>query len=92
MLFCSQAFLIFFLAVFCLYWAIPWQRPRVWLLLVASFVFYASWNKWLAILICVSTVCDYYFARGLDRWKQPYVRRSFLLISLVGNLGLLCYF
>src|SRR5438105_13808499 len=50
MLFCSQAFLLFFLAVFAIYWAMPWQRPRIWLLLVASFCFYASWNKWLALL------------------------------------------
>jgi alginate O-acetyltransferase complex protein AlgI len=92
MLFCSQAFLIFFLVVFCLYWSMPWPRPRVWLLLIASFVFYATWNKWLAILICVSTVCDYYLARGLDHWKQPRVRRTLLLISLIGNLGMLCYF
>src|SRR5438270_13125680 len=75
MLFCSQAFLLFFLAVFAIYWAMPWQRPRIWLLLVASFCFYASWNKWLALLIGVSTTCDYLLARGLERWTRPASRR-----------------
>ena len=30
-------------------------RARVWLLLAASFYFYASWNQWLALLIVVTT-------------------------------------
>src|SRR5262245_39826399 len=29
------------------------DRGRVWLLLLASFYFYASWNHWLAGLICL---------------------------------------
>ena len=63
MLFCSEAFLLFFAIVFTLYWAMPWQRGRVWLLLIASFYFYATWNRWLALLIGVSTVIDYFLAR-----------------------------
>src|SRR4051812_7910022 len=27
------------------------HRGRVWLLLAASFYFYASWNKWLALVV-----------------------------------------
>src|SRR5258708_7580547 len=34
------------------------DRARVWLLLCASFFFYASWSKWLALVICVSTGMD----------------------------------
>jgi alginate O-acetyltransferase complex protein AlgI len=92
MLFCSQEYLLFFVGIFILYWAMPWARARVWLLLLASFYFYASWNKWLALLIGVSTVIDYFLARGIDRWSQPGVRRLLLVLSLVGNLGLLGYF
>jgi alginate O-acetyltransferase complex protein AlgI len=92
MLFCSQAFLLFFFVVFTLYWAMPWQRARVWLLLAASFYFYASWNHWLALLIAVSTVIDYFLARGIDAWTAPRGRRFLLILNLVGNLGLLCYF
>ena len=33
MLFCTQQFLFFFLAVFAAYWSLPWHRARVWLLL-----------------------------------------------------------
>ena len=66
MLFCTQKYLIFFTVVFAVYWALPWHRLRVWLLLGASFYFYASWNKWLALIICVSTAMDYLVARGMD--------------------------
>jgi alginate O-acetyltransferase complex protein AlgI len=92
MLFCSQEFLLFFTAVFTLYWAMPWHRARVWLLLAASFYFYANWNRWLAGLICATTVMDYWIARRLEASTSPARRRWLLGASLVVNLGLLAYF
>lgn len=92
MLFCSAQFVLFFSAVFALYWAIPWHRGRIWLLLVSSFCFYASWNHWLALLIGVTTVMDYVLARGMDAGSSPRGRRLLLGLSLVVNLGLLAYF
>jgi alginate O-acetyltransferase complex protein AlgI len=91
-LFCTQQFLFFFVVVFALYWAMPWAQARVWLLLVASFVFYACFNKWLALLICISTVTDYAVALGMEATAVAWRRRALLLLSLVANLGLLCYF
>jgi alginate O-acetyltransferase complex protein AlgI len=68
------------------------DRGRVWLLVLASFFFYASWNKWLALLICLSTALDYGIAHGLDAWKSPRGRKLLLAVSLCANLGLLMYF
>jgi alginate O-acetyltransferase complex protein AlgI len=62
------------------------------LLLVASFYFYACWNKRLALLISASTVLDYVLALGMDRSASARWRRLLLCISLFANLGLLCYF
>jgi len=92
MLFCTQLFLVFFAVVFVAYWSLPWHRGRVWLLLAASFVFYASWNHWLAIIICITTLFDYLIARGMDATAVPQRRRLLLIASLVMNLGLLVYF
>ena len=92
MLFCSREYLLFFLAVFVLYWIIPWHRSRVSLLLAASFAFYASWNRWLAVLICASTLMDYLIARGLERYHGRGTRRFLLGASLAANLGMLGYF
>ncbi len=92
MLFCSQRFLLFFLAVFAAYWALPWHRARVLLLLGASFYFYASWNRWLALVVFASSALDYLVGRGLEASASPRLRRALVGVSLVGNLGLLCYF
>jgi alginate O-acetyltransferase complex protein AlgI len=90
--FCSWPYLLFFSGVFAVYWLLPWARTRVWLLLAASFYFYASWNHWLACLITVTSIVDYLAARGMDAVASPRARRLLLLGSLVMNLGLLCYF
>src|SRR4051812_24667309 len=92
MLFCTQQFLLFFTVVLLAYWMLPWPRARVWLLLAASFYFYASWNKWLAGIVCVSGTLDYLLARGMDATPVPRRRRLLLAVSLVANLGLLVYF
>ncbi len=92
MLFCSPQFLIFFLAVFSIYWLLPWDRVRVGLLLAASFVFYASWNHWLALLLAGSCVLDYCLAIGIESTKSVRLRRGLLLVSLLANIGLLVTF
>jgi alginate O-acetyltransferase complex protein AlgI len=92
MLFCSFHFLVFFAIVFCAYWAIPWQRARVWLLLAASFVFYATWNHWLASLIVATTTLDYFLARAIEASPSRAIRRLLLTINIALNLGMLCYF
>jgi alginate O-acetyltransferase complex protein AlgI len=91
-LFCSLEFLLFFALIFLIYWALPWRTARIWLLLIASFYFYACWNKRLAILITVTTFLDYLLALGMDRCASPRGRKLLLGVSLIVNLGLLCYF
>ena len=81
MLFVTQKFLIFFVIVFTIYWAIPWNRPRVWLLLVASYYFYFSFNQWLALLVATSSVADYLIAHGMYATGRPLLRRLLLLLQ-----------
>ena len=91
MLFHTQQFLFFFAVVFALYWAMPWPRARVWLLVVASFYFYVSWNAWLAALIGASAIVDYVLGRLIEGAAEP--RRKLLLVfSITWNLGQLAYF
>jgi alginate O-acetyltransferase complex protein AlgI len=92
MLFCTQQFLLFFLIVFAVYWALPWRNVRIYVLLIASFYFYATWNKWLAILIVVSTTIDYCIALRLDLDTRPRIRKLLVTTSIVFNLGILSYF
>jgi alginate O-acetyltransferase complex protein AlgI len=92
MLFCSYAFLCFFVIVFALYWIIPWKQPRVWLLLAASYYFYASWNHWLALIIFFSASLDFCLAHGIRACTVSWKRKLLVGVSVAANLGLLCYF
>lgn len=91
MLFCSQQYLIFFCLIFCIYWSLPWQRLRVWLLLSASFYFYSCWNPRLALLIACSSTLDYLLGQMLQT-AGPRCRRCLLGVNLLVNLGLLAFF
>ncbi len=92
MLFCTREFVLFFFTVFVLYWAIPWKQARIGLLLLASFVFYASWSLKLAWIVVLSATVDYFLALGMETSRRSWLRRLLLLCSIVANLGLLCYF
>jgi alginate O-acetyltransferase complex protein AlgI len=88
----TRAFLAFFAAVLALYWAVPRRRQtaRVWVLLVASFYFYAAWSAELAVLVTATACADYLFGRLLGAAGGP---RKLILCGSVGmNLGVLGYF
>lgn len=58
MLFNSFEFLIFLLVTYTLYRLLPWQRQN-WLLLGASYVFYAWWDVRFLFLIAIATAVDF---------------------------------
>jgi alginate O-acetyltransferase complex protein AlgI len=90
--FTSLPFAAFFAVVFVVYWIVPWQRARIWWLVAASFFFYATWSKKLALLVAATSVMDYLLALAMERFHAPRSRKLFLGLSLGVNLGLLCYF
>src|ERR1043165_3210820 len=92
MLFCTQAFLIFFACVFIAYWSLPWHRARTYLLLIASFYFYSRWSIVLAAVVLASSLMDYALARGMEATTRTRIRKLLLTISILANLGLLGYF
>jgi D-alanyl-lipoteichoic acid acyltransferase DltB (MBOAT superfamily) len=90
----TQAFVLFFALVFALYWLIPrrWQMTRIWLLVAASFHFYAAWSKDLAFLVLTTTLADYLFGRLMDSTERQRIRLGVVFASITMNLGVLCYF
>src|SRR5258708_1426195 len=92
MLFCSTDYAIFLAAVVVVYWAIPWTRFRVLLLLAASIWFYASWSAELALIVLATSMLDYALARCIEAIEAPLGRRLLLLTSLTCNVGILFYF
>lgn len=91
MLFNSLAFAIFFPTVLVLYqFVLP--RHRWQLLLVASYVFYGFWRIEFLGLILASTIIDFYSGKRIARANQQSVKRRWLALSLLSNLGLLATF
>ncbi len=90
MVFNSFIFAAFFLLVISLYFLAP--RIRLIMLLVASYIFYASWNPKYLILIVASTLIDYFAAIRMSHCKTQSSKKRYLYLSIVVNLGLLFIF
>ena len=89
MIFHSLDYLVFLLAVLSIYWCLrqPWQNR---FLIPASLVFYGFVHPWFLLPFVATTVTDYFVALGIE--ARPAWRKRLLIVSLVGNVGLLCVF
>jgi alginate O-acetyltransferase complex protein AlgI len=89
----STEFLFFLPIVLVLYTAVfRREQWRNWVLLVSSFVFYATWNWKYAGLLAFSTVLDYAIGLLLSKEERPRVRKALIATTLTVNLGLLAVF
>ena len=91
MLFNSWTFAIFRPVVVLVYFRLTHRQQNLWLL-GASYLFYGWWDWRFLSLIALSSTLDYYCARGIEGEVDPRVRRRWLSLSLVVNLGILAVF
>jgi len=91
MLFNTTRFFVFLTVVLALFYALP-QRFRKYLLLAASYFFYASWNPKFVALLLALTAIDYTAGLWLERSTESVRRRTILIASLTANLGFLGFF
>jgi alginate O-acetyltransferase complex protein AlgI len=91
MVFNSLHFIWFFIVVYCAYRLLP-HRAQNWLLLAASYYFYAAWDWRFLGLLMASTIVDYTCALAIARAAAPRRRRALLVLSLAFNLTLLGFF
>lgn len=68
------------------------RRGRLVLLIGSSLLFYAFWSVPLTSLIVVSAVVDFTAGWSIGKTEIQWKRRTWLLLSLCVNLGLLGYF
>ncbi len=90
MLFNTTQFFAFFAIVLVVFYTAPRFLRRV-ILLVASYVFYLSWNYKFVVLLLGLTVVDYGAAVAIES-ASTLRKKPFLLISLAANLGMLGFF
>lgn len=91
MLFHSTTFALFFAVVFPLYCVLSHRFQNRWLL-GASLVFYGWWDwRFLALMVAAASL-DFVAALIIHGTDDEHVRRRWLMVSLVGNLGTLAFF
>lgn len=92
MIFNSVVFLIFFAVFYISYLLLKNHKYRMFLCLVASYFFYGWWDWRFLSLILFSTFVDFYIGGKLHQEADVKKRKTFLIISLFSNLGLLFFF
>src|SRR5579862_2648706 len=90
MLFNTGQFFIFLAVVLALFYAAP-RAVRKYVLLAASYFFYASWNPKFIALLLTLTLIDYTAGIWLER-VRPGRKKLVLILSLSANLGFLGFF
>lgn len=92
MVFNSYTFVAFFILILILHnLPFSWKVKKINLLL-ASYIFYAAWNPPFILLLWLSTVVDFFVGRALYTQENVVKKRLLLVVSLIGNLGMLCFF
>lgn len=91
MIFTTFQFLVFFLVFFPLFFLVPttWRHP---LLLVASYYFYMCSIPWYITVIIAITLVDFFAGIQIETASTRTTKRSFLLLSIACNFGLLFAF
>jgi D-alanyl-lipoteichoic acid acyltransferase DltB (MBOAT superfamily) len=90
MTFTSDQFWVFLAGVFALYWLAREKRWQNIILLTASYIFYGWVQPWLALMLGISTLADYFLAKGIKESSTH--KRSLMAASLILNLGVLAFF
>jgi D-alanyl-lipoteichoic acid acyltransferase DltB (MBOAT superfamily) len=91
-LFNSLTFVVFYVAVFALYWLLRARGPQNVLLLAASWVFYGAWSWKFLLLLIASTVLDYICGLLIASATNAQRKRLVLLVSVTANLLFLATF
>ncbi len=92
MLFNSIEFIVFFVFVLSVISIIKMRKFQYVFLLSASYFFFYFSSNYLITLLVFSTVLDYYIAKQIWKTKEKNRKKILLVVSLIGNLGLLGFF
>jgi D-alanyl-lipoteichoic acid acyltransferase DltB (MBOAT superfamily) len=93
LIFNTPVFFAFFLAFLALYGLVFLRRrPRIYLIVVSSLIFYGAWNYRFIPLLVGSGLADYFIAQKIDASSSRRGRRRWVTLSIAINLGVLGLF
>ncbi|MBL7764514.1 MAG: MBOAT family protein [Chitinophagaceae bacterium] len=91
MLFNSLQFLLFFVVVSGIYYALPLKARWIWLLLAGCY-FYAVQVPAYIFLLLATILIDYLTGLGMQAVDLQSLRKTILIISILSNLSILFFF
>ena len=94
MLFNSLQYALFLPVVLLLYYC-SWGQARLWILLIASYLFYASWNWVYLFLIIGLSIINFGFGlglSGLNKRRKSTHAAWLMTFGITVNLGVLVFF
>lgn len=92
MVFSSTAFLFFFLPAILVFYYVSPQRGRNFLLLAASYFFYAWGEPKVAALLLATSLIDYWIGCGIASPAKRPQSKKLLALSITINIACLAYF
>jgi len=91
MLFNSLQFLLFFIIITIAYWYLP-NKFRWILLLVGSCYFYMVYVPIYILVLAFTIIIDYFAGLLIERTTERKLKKLFLIVSLIANIGILVFF
>src|SRR5690242_21733561 len=95
MVFPTLSFLIFYLVVWPLSWAavaLRWHRVHKLVIILASYVFYSSWNTKIAALLLASVLLNWLAGRLIDAHRGRPAARWIVSVAGAVDIGILGFF
>lgn len=92
MLFNTPDFIIFFVFVLAIVSVIKYKRFQYLFLLFGSYFFFYFSSNYLITLLIFSAILDFQVGKAIYETKNVSRKKILLILSLVGNLGLLGFF
>ena len=92
MLFNTIDFVVFFILVLTVIVSIKNRKFQHLFLLAASYFFFYYSSNYLITLLIFTTIWDFYFGNLIYKSKEGRSKKLILIVSLIGNLGLLGFF
>jgi alginate O-acetyltransferase complex protein AlgI len=92
MLFTSFDFLIFFAVLLALLAVFRESRTRFWIVLAASYLFYAAWDWRLLGLLVACSLWNWYLGLRVEDARTDKARKLLMILAVMLNLSALGYF
>ncbi len=90
MVFNSIVFLIFILIFFPTYWILR-GRSRMWLCLLASYLFYGWWDWHFLGLVAFTTTLDFLLGVGIEDGETSYLKKFLAFITGVSSVSIVLF-